>query len=1108
VEETPTELHPAAAAVAGTPAYRALRRTLPGPGESLTIGGAAGSLPLAVLAALVAHLPNRVWVVVAASPADAGRHLADLDTLLGPELAAHFPQQGDANPGEGGDYAEVEGERVEAVESILSGRARVMVATRRALQELAPIPDDLADLRFTVVTGQELRRDDLIAVLEERGFERVPMVEEAGRYAVRGGLIDLFSFGAAGPARVEFRGDDVESVRLFDILDQRSTETVQCIDILPVRFGDRVEGAPRTSCSILDRLPLDTVLVRAGNEPWDQGARRLWGRAETRYREALRDDNPAVHPRTLLLPPDALSERVARHPRLTFVEAYVGEAVFHARRPPAFERRMNRLRSFLTAAAAGGAETCILCDNDGQARRLDDLIADRRGQPPSGCHLVVGSLSSGFCVEDCEPPVNILTDHEIFRRDRKLRRGRRFRGAAALESLAQLSPGDHIVHMEHGIGRFRGLERVVIGGESIEALVVEYDGGEVLRVPVYRLDQVERWVGAHPGDQPARLHRIGGKRWKTLKRKTESAIRQMTAELLELYATRRSRPGHAFPPDTRWQHAMESAFLYEDTPDQRTAVEDVKRDMESPRIMDRLVCGDAGYGKTEVAIRAAFKAVQDGKQVAVLAPTTVLVAQHVKTFGDRLADYPVQVASLSRFDSPAAQRKVLAGLRAGTVDIVVGTHRLLSGDVAFHDLGLVVVDEEQRLGVRQKERLKRLRTTVDVLTLSATPIPRTLYLSLTGIRDLSLIRTPPRDRMAVMTHVIAWSDHLIAEACQRELDRGGQVFFLHNRVETIDTAAAHVRRLLPEAHIEVAHGQMGAAPLDRAMTRFVDGRTDVLVCSSIIENGLDVANANTLIVTRADRFGLSQLYQIRGRVGRWDRRAYCYLIVPEAITPEAEKRLRVLEHYTELGSGYQIAMRDLEVRGAGNLLGEDQSGFAHAVGLDTYMRMMEEAVKRMREAPGREPFPHPEVVMEAGAYLPDAFVADPHQKLHLYRRLSGVSTRQDVEKLAAEIADRFGRAPPEARRLLDKALLGLAGRDAGVDRIMVRGGSARVSFRPDVVPRMSALENALEGEGVTIEVRRIQPLSLILRCGNAERLAGVVARAMDALGGQVDPATV
>ena len=485
----------------------------------------------------------------------------------------------------------------------------------------------------------------------------------------------------------------------------------------------------------------------------------------------------------------------------------------------------------------------------------------------------------------------------------------------------------------------------------------------------------------------------------------------------------------------------------------------------------------------------------------MLAPTTVLVAQHVKTFGDRLADYPVVVGSLSRFDPPARQREVLAGLRQGTTDIVVGTHRLLSGDVSFHDLGLVVIDEEQRLGVRQKERLRRLRTTVDVLTLTATPIPRTLYLSLAGIRDLSLIRTPPRDRMAIMTHVIAWSDHLIAEACQSELDRGGQVFFLHNRVETIDTAAERVRRLLPGAAIDVAHGQMGAASLDRAMTRFVEGDTDILVCSSIIENGLDVANANTLIVTRADRFGLSQLYQIRGRVGRWDRRAYCYLIVPETVTAEAERRLQVLEHHTELGSGYQIALRDLEVRGAGNLLGEDQSGFAHAVGLDTYMRLMEKAVKRLRDGPGKEEYPRPEVTMEAGAYLPDAYVADQHQKLHLYRRLSRVSRRQELDALAAEITDRFGRPPAEVRRLLEKSLLGIAGKRAGVDRILVRANRARVNFRPDVLPRMSELEGALRGDRVIIEVRRVMPLSMILECADEEGLADVVARAMEALGG-------
>jgi len=1098
--------HPAAAAVTSTPAFRRLLRGLPAPGATRTIGGAIGSLPLAAVAALCRHLPNRLWVVAAASPSEAGEHLGDLEALLGPGRAVLYPQrEGFSSDGDDSRVG-LSGQRVEAFESHLSGRSRVMVATRRALQEVVPIPDDLAALRFAVRVGEELRRDALIEELEARGFERVPMVEAAGCYAVRGGLVDLFSFGAAGPARVEFWGDDVESIRFFDILDQRSTETTDRIDILPVRFGGRTGTTCTTPSSILFRLPRDSILVRVGARPWDDDATRVWNMAESRYLQARRYGNPAAPPQALFLSPDALAGRARSHPQLVFEEEHIGEPVFQARPPPAIERDTRRLVSFLAEAGSNGASTCILCDNEGQAARLEELIGDRKGMPPRGCHLVVGSLAGGFRLTDADPPVNLLTDHEIFRRSRKLRRSKRFRGAAALESLAQLSPGDYVVHMEHGIGRFRGLEKVLIGNESIESLVIEYDGDEVLRVPVYLLDQVERWVGAHPDDAPAALHRIGGKRWKSLKRKTEAAINRMTAELLELYASRRARTGHTFPADTRWQREMESSFLYEDTPDQQLAVQDVKRDMESPRIMDRLVCGDAGYGKTEIAVRAAFKAVQDGKQVAVLAPTTVLVAQHAKTFGDRLADYPVRVVSLSRLDPPRKQREAVAKLAAGTGDIVIGTHRLLSGDVAFRDLGLVVIDEEQRLGVRQKERLKQLRATVDVLTLTATPIPRTLYLSLSGVRDLSLIRTPPRDRMPIITHVISWSDHLIAEACQKELDRGGQVFFLHNRVETIDTATERVRRLVRGASVDVAHGQMAPRRLDLAMTRFVEGATDVLVCSSIIENGLDVPNANTLIVTRADRFGLSQLYQIRGRVGRWDRRAYCYLIVPEKITDDAEKRLRVLEHYTELGSGYQIALRDLEVRGAGNLLGEDQSGFAHAVGIDTYLRLMENAVKRMREGGKKREHPRPEVTMDADAYLPDDYVADQRQKLHLYRRLSKAGKRDEIAALGEELADRFGRIPPQARRLLDKSSLAIAGQEAGVSRILLRGNRARVNFRPDLVPRMSALEGALKGEVVHIEVRRVSPLSVVLECSQPSRLTSLVARAVDALGEVGEPA--
>ena len=1136
------EPHAVAEAVAATPAFRALVRALPGPGGTATVGGGIGSLPLAAVAALAAHLPNRLWVVAASSPRRAAAHMADLETLLGEDAVVEYPQRDDttapdARGGDGRGAAaasgfEVSGRRVEAVESLLAGSVRVLVASRRALQEVAPLPDDLTGLRFTVATGAEMGRDDLIAALEARGFSRAPMVEEVGCFAVRGGIVDLFSFGAAAPARVEFWGDEVESVRLFDILNQRSTDTVDRIDVLPVDFGQGQSDASRahqpatpsehrpatqspagptaaadasSRCSLLDRLPADTTLVQIGVHDWDREARSAWKRAEHRWRDERRHGNPATPPGDLFLSPEALASRVQQLPGLVFVEEHVGDHVFATLPPPLVDRDTRRLREFLADGAEEGADTLVLCDNDGQAVRLEELVADRSGRTPAGWRVAVGALEGGFRLPESSPPVNVLTDHEIFRRDPKLRRTRRFRGAASLEGLAQLSPGDYVVHMEHGIGRYEGIERLEAGGESIEALVVAYDGDERLRVPVNQLDQVERWVGADPDARPRHVHRLGGKRWKTVRRRAETAIHEMTAELLELYAARKARPGHAFPPDTRWQREMESSFLYEDTPDQREAVEAIKSDMESAGAMDRLVCGDVGYGKTEVAVRAAFKAVQDGKQVAVLAPTTVLVAQHARTFGDRMAEYPVLIAGLSRFEPPKRQREVLAGLAEGAVDIVIGTHRLLSGDVAFKDLGLLVIDEEQRMGVRQKERLKRLRATVDVLTLTATPIPRTLYLSLAGIRDLSLIRTPPRNRMPVVTHVVSWSDRLVAEACQQEIDRGGQVFFLHNRVQTIETAGVRVRRLVGSAAVDVAHGQMAPKELDRAMTRFAEGRTDVLVCSSIIENGLDVPNANTLIVNGADRFGLSQLYQIRGRVGRSDRRAFCYLIVPDAISDEAEKRLRVLEHYTELGSGYQIAMRDLEVRGAGNLLGEDQSGFAHAVGLDTYLRLLEEAVKRLRDGPKRKQRPRPEVTIDASAYLPDAYVADEHQKLHFYRRLSKLTRRSDVQELEAEMTDRFGRPPPEARRLLDQSLLGIAGRSAGVTRVLVRGNRARVNFDAEVLPRVSALEKALQGERVAVEVRRAMPLSIVMECYDPERLAKVVVRAMDALGGRREP---
>jgi transcription-repair coupling factor (superfamily II helicase) len=1046
------------------------------------------------LATLHQERPDLLFVVIAPDPRGATGVEADLEVLLGEGVAVTFPQR-EALPYETGEpNLEIGGLRVEAIEALLGGRSRLLVTTPRALQERAPLPRRLSDLRVTICSGDEVGFQAFLDKLVDRGFERVPLVEEVGQFAVRGGLLDVFSFGTREPMRIEFWGDEVESIRFFDILDQRSTRTVEEVHILPVDFPDPVDSA-EVSLSLLDVLPADAVLVTLGETDLAGRFARTWEYVGRLHRELRESGATPESPEMLFLTAGAALEHVERHPRLRITESGPGDLELHSDPPPAIERDMKRLRALLREGAGLGEDTLILCDNEGQCDRLEEILGERVPR----MQIAVGSLAGGFVLPDTTPPLRVLTDHEIFRRTRRVRRGRRFRGAVALESLSQLVPGNAVVHLEHGVGIFRGLQHVKVAGQELEAMAIEYAGGEILRVPVYRLDLVERWVGEAEDSDPPPLHRIGGKRWKTLRRKTQEAIEKMTAELLQLYAERTVAEGFSYSPDTRWQREMESSFLYEDTPDQRKATEDVKRDMESAIPMDRLICGDVGYGKTEIAIRAAFKAVQDGKQVAILAPTTILVEQHRHTFEERLADFPVRVRALSRFRTPREQKELIEGVRTGGIDIVVGTHRLLSPDVEFRALGLVIVDEEQRFGVKHKERLKRLRTSVDVLTLTATPIPRTMYLSLSGLRDLSIIRTPPRDRMPIITHVIPWSDQLLSEALHRELDRGGQSFFLHNRVETIRVAAERVADLVPEARVDVAHGQMPAKELDRVMTAFVDGRIDVLVCSSIIENGLDVPDANTLIVNRADHFGLSQLYQIRGRVGRSDRRAYCYLVVPDRVSDEAEKRLRVLEHYTELGSGYSVALRDLELRGAGNLLGGEQSGFAHAMGVDVYVRLLEQTAKRLLASDEERDYPLPEISMAGSAYLPDGYVSESSQKLHLYRRLSKLETIAAVGELRAELEDRFGSVPPEVERLLDSASLRVLGKRLGVERVLIRDREARINFRAGVVPRLAVLEGPLRDAHMEVEVRRMNPLSLTLRQDGSEPLGRTLIAALSVL---------
>jgi transcription-repair coupling factor (superfamily II helicase) len=766
---------------------------------------------------------------------------------------------------------------------------------------------------------------------------------------------------------------------------------------------------------------------------------------------------------------------------------------------------INRDVKLLRRVVRDGLPTIVLCDNSGQCERLDELL-NEDAPTPSPAQLVIGVLGGGFVLPPAglQPGLRVLTDHEIFRRERRLRRARRYGTGAALETITALKPGDYVVHLEHGVGIYRGIERLFVRESVIEVAVLEYEGGDRLNVPLYRVDQIERYRAA--GDvsddaPPPRLHRLGGRRWTQQREKTRAAIQEMTMELLDLYARRRiaTRPQHL--PDTAWQRQLESSFLFEDTPDQRKATEDVKRDMEGPRPMDRLLVGDVGYGKTEIAVRAAFKAVQSGRQVAVLVPTTILADQHARTFGDRLADFPIRVEAISRFQTAKEQAAILRDVAEKKVDVIIGTHRLLSPDVAFADLGVIIVDEEHRFGVKHKERLKQLRAETDVLTLTATPIPRTLHMSLAGLRDMTLMQTAPRDRSPVLTFVEPWDDALIDEGIARELDRGGQVFFVHNRIETIEAIADHVRRLAPRARVAVGHGQMRERDLEDVMRRFVHGEIDVLVSTLIVESGLDVPNANTMFVNRADHFGLAQLYQLRGRVGRSHRRAYCYLLVPDDVDEDAERRLQVLEHHTELGAGYRVALKDMELRGAGNILGPEQSGFVHAVGFDMYLRMLDETVRRVVQGDGAPKLVPADVSLDSPTYLPDEYLASAEVKLDVYRRLSRSTAPAEIDAIRDEVRDRFGPLPPPAEAFFAAAQLRAIGGALGIEGILVRGNEARITFRDSAVPRVKGLSAAFHEVQFQAEVRRAQPLALKLtRLGGAGMLEGLVRALRGLLG--------
>jgi transcription-repair coupling factor (superfamily II helicase) len=1071
-----------------------LAEQLPGPGGRCVIGGLHGSSGAVVLGALSLAHQRRFFVVVTDDVSDAERWLADLTSLLDGEGVAFYPPR--ESFGEAEAHAEIAGERVETLERIGRGDLKILITTTRAMLERTQLPRALASARLEIRKGDTRRPEDLAGHLESIGFERVDMVEDVAQFSVRGGIFDIYSFGMAEPVRLEFWGDEVSELRHFDLLTQRSTRDAELALILPVDGQISADGSEPERSSIRSLFSPDALVVIPAGTHVRPELERTWTEAQHHIDLARRRGEDTPRRDELFESPETSLQALASFGTLD-LSGENAEVTLPFREPEEIQRDIKRLKHVV----ADGIPTVILCDNVGQAERLDELLNDDRVSPAT---LAIGVLDGGYVIPPRGdfPGYRVLTDHEIFRRERRFRRARRYATGSALESLTALKPGDYVVHLEHGIGIYRGMEKMFVRESTVEVAVIEYEGGDRLNVPLYRIDQIERYRSAADISKeapPPRLHALGGKRWASQRDKTRAAIQEMTVELLDLYARRKvaTRPPHL--PDTVWQRQLESSFLFEDTPDQRTATTDVKGDMERPRPMDRLLVGDVGYGKTEIAVRAAFKAVQSERQVVVLVPTTILADQHARTFSERLADFPVRVETLSRFQTAKEQQAVIADLKAGKVDIVIGTHRLLSTDVSFSQLGLIVVDEEHRFGVKHKERLKRLRLDTDVLTLTATPIPRTLHLSLAGLRDMTLMQTPPRDRSPVLTYVEPLDDGLIDEGISRELDRGGQVFFVHNRIETIDGMADHIRRVVPRARIGVGHGQMREHELEKVMRQFVNGEIDVLVSTMIVESGLDVPNANTMFVNRADTFGLAQLYQLRGRVGRSHRRASCYLLVPDSIDEDANRRLTILEHHTQLGAGYQIALKDLELRGAGNLLGPEQSGFVHAVGFDMYLRMLDETVKRVMrgdDAPRLQPS---EVSHDVPSYLPDEYITSQDAKLDIYRRLTHMTDVDDIRSLEAEVKDRFGMLPEPARNFFATAMLRVLGGVSDIESVLVRGNEARITFREHAVPRMKGISAAFHEVQFQAEVRRAHPLALKLtRLGGAEMLDGLV-RALSTL---------
>ena len=959
--------------------------------------GAWGSASALLAAALAKHAPS-VLVVVAGKAADIDACWDDLQLF-----SAVDPLKLPAWESESGEriiHDEVYGQRLRTLK-ILAGSTvespRLVVTSIESLLQPTPARDEIQQSSRSIQVGEQIDLDELLRWLVEQRFHNTSAVELPGEFAARGGILDLFAPDWEQPVRVELFGDEVESIRQFEVSSQRSLAALNDIELTAL------EPTAVAGCHFTEHLPPDSwFLLIEPNEIEEHGKFYLDRLEQPERCHGVQEVMSEINRFSIATAAGlALGEWGAACSLQTeSVERFSGE--------------VGRVRLELDQVGQG-QQVHIVCPTAAEIERLSEILAETLAAREDRLHYVVGYLGQGFRLVPDE--IVMISSSELFQRG-TVRRISRRRLGKALDSFTELRTGDLIVHLSHGIGRYRGIELLDKQGQVEEHLQIEFAEGAKIYVPASKIDLVQKYVGGVK-TRP-RLAKLGGTTWLRHKRAAETAVQDMAVEMLELQAERLSRSGIPFAPDGEWQREFDASFPYEETTDQSVAIDSIKSDMETSRPMDRLLCGDVGFGKTEVAMRAAFKAVDNGFQVAVLVPTTVLAEQHFHSFSERMAEFPFDIARLSRFCSTKEQREILAGLAAGRVDIVIGTHRLASRDVSFYNLGLVIIDEEQRFGVEVKERLKSLRTTVDILTMTATPIPRTLHMSLVGVRDISNLETPPEDRVSIETRVTRFQPDLIRHAVLRELNRGGQIFFVHNRVQDIEILATKLRNLVPEASLQIGHGQMPESQLEQVMIDFVAHRFDLLLATTIVESGLDIPNANTIFIDEANRYGLADLHQLRGRVGRYKHRAYCYLLVDphKHLTPNAAKRLRAIEEYSEMGAGFALSMRDLEIRGAGNLLGVQQSGHIATVGYEFYCQLLENAVRSLQKLPCRASL-DVDIDLPGAAYIADEYVPDMRLKIDLYRRLRRVATYDELDELRNELTDRFGTPPEPTKQFLD-----------------------------------------------------------------------------------------